>query len=96
MRLDAYNGKATAWTRIGPAWVTMDMSKLQDLLCPHLGPDGRCTAYEVRPMICRLWGVTRSMACPWGCIPDRWLSDGEAMELLKLTEERCLSAIKRK
>ena len=29
----------------------------------------RCTVYTARPMICRLWGVTESMACPWGCRP---------------------------
>lgn len=29
----------------------------------------RCTVYAVRPMICRLWGVTTDMACPWGCQP---------------------------
>ena len=28
----------------------------------------RCTVYAVRP-ICRLWGVTTDMACPWGCQP---------------------------
>jgi uncharacterized protein len=29
----------------------------------------RCTVYAVRPMICRLWGVAKDMACPWGCQP---------------------------
>ena len=29
----------------------------------------RCAVYAVRPMICRLWGVTTDMTCPWGCQP---------------------------
>jgi hypothetical protein len=32
--------------------------------------------------ICRLWGVVPAMACPFGCQPDRWLSDREACLLL--------------
>jgi Fe-S-cluster containining protein len=32
--------------------------------------DGRCVAYDVRPMICRLWGVTEDMKCPYGCVPE--------------------------
>ena len=36
---------------------------LEHLNCVHLGPDG-CTVYEDRPLICRLFGTTPSMACP--------------------------------
>lgn len=35
--------------------------------CPALSTEGRCTVYEVRPMICRIWGVTEDIRCPWGC-----------------------------
>jgi hypothetical protein len=41
-----------------------------DYWCEALGPDGRCTVYEDRPMVCRLWGVARSCRCPYGCVPD--------------------------
>lgn len=34
--------------------------------CPAL-TDGRCTVYEDRPLICRLWGAVQSMPCPYGC-----------------------------
>jgi hypothetical protein len=37
------------------------------LRCPVLGPDNRCTKYEVRPTICRLWGVAEGTQCPHGC-----------------------------
>lgn len=40
--------------------------------------DGLCSVYPVRPMICRLWGLVKTMACPFGCVPSRWLSDEEA------------------
>ena len=40
------------------------------LTCGYLDQvNKRCTVYAVRPMICRLWGVTTDMACPWGCQP---------------------------
>jgi hypothetical protein len=56
----------------------------QPLWCNALNLDtGRCDAYEVRPMICRLWGVgTGPMACPFGCVPTKRLSDQETMEFL--------------
>lgn len=53
------------------------------LRCVHLR-NGRCTVYERRPAICRVWGVAASMPCPWGCVPERVLSDDEAREILLL------------
>jgi Fe-S-cluster containining protein len=32
--------------------------------------DGRCSVYDIRPMICRLWGMTELLPCPYGCIPE--------------------------
>lgn len=37
--------------------------------CPAL-VDGRCSVYDVRPTVCRLWGATDPMPCPFGCEPD--------------------------
>jgi Fe-S-cluster containining protein len=34
--------------------------------CPAL-VDNRCSVYEVRPLICRLWGAVESMPCGHGC-----------------------------
>ncbi len=39
---------------------------------------GRCTVYEIRPLICRIWGCVKKLACPHGCKPSRWMSDKEA------------------
>jgi hypothetical protein len=44
--------------------------------------DGRCSAYAVRPLICRLWGSVASMRCPHGCVPSAVLTDGRARAML--------------
>ncbi len=50
--------------------------------CPAL-VKGRCTAYDVRPTICRLWGAVEGMPCPHGCVPARGrLSDAQARAIL--------------
>jgi len=50
--------------------------------CPALD-EGRCTVYERRPSICRLWGVVESLACPHGCRPEpRALTDQEGFAFL--------------
>ena len=53
--------------------------------CPYL--DGhRCSIYEVRPLICRLYGLIdpkeNAVLCRFGCKPDRYLSGREGQELL--------------
>jgi Fe-S-cluster containining protein len=50
--------------------------------CEALGPDGRCQVYGIRPLVCRLWGAVESMPCPYGCRPQRWLSDAEGRALV--------------
>lgn len=50
---------------------------------------GRCQVYNARPMICRLWGAVDhpQMRCPFGCEPDRWLTDDEGRALLDAAAE---------
>ena len=51
--------------------------------CDALTVFGSCSVYDVRPTICRLWGLTASMRCPHGCEP--WgghVSDAQAHETL--------------
>ena len=55
----------------------------EDYYCPALR-DGRCSVYDDRPTICRLWGATLSMPCPHGCTPADALSQEESHELLQL------------
>lgn len=43
-------------TRCGACCVAPDIAALDKplgLVCPHLGPDALCTAYEQRPQVCR-------------------------------------------
>ncbi len=54
--------------------------------CPALTMLRRCSVYEVRPLICRIWASVESMACPHGCRPDRWLTDVQARDLLVRAE----------
>lgn len=67
---------ARAWANDEPAYCPAF-----SLGAGGLGKPG-CTVYERRPMICRLWGVSDSMPCPYGCEPERRLSDRESFELL--------------
>lgn len=53
-----------------------------DPTCPMLKM-GDCTVHEMRPLICRFYGVVESMPCVHGCKPTRWLSDEEADALYK-------------
>lgn len=55
--------------------------------CPKLGRNGDCRVYDKRPAICRLWGVVKAMACPFGCQPTRWLSDKEAHAILQQVQD---------
>lgn len=57
-----------------------------DLVCPYL-EDERCAVYEVRPMMCRLWGVVDEMPCLWGCKPERYLTREEGFEFVRRAAE---------
>ena len=39
------------------------------LICAKLSEEGKCSIYEDRPLICRMYGLVRAMKCPHGCIP---------------------------
>ena len=52
-------------------------------VCPAL-VDNRCSVYEARPLICRLWGAVQSMPCPYGCeVTPGLLMDDGAQELIR-------------
>lgn len=51
--------------------------------CEALTGDKRCAVYELRPLICRMWGVMESLRCPYGCIPEGgWLPDAVGYRLI--------------
>lgn len=51
-------------------------------LCNMLSPEGNCTVYDVRPAICRLYGVTKGLRCDFGCTPATGVSDESAAMIL--------------
>ena len=59
--------------------------------CPLLDTKtNRCTVYDVRPAICRLFGVVKNqLICPHGYAPESsaLLSDERAREILRKVEE---------
>ncbi len=80
--LDQYDGIECEWETAFEGCVRQVVKDYTDMVCPHLGLDGRCRAYEARPLICRVWGATKRMRCPHGCEPKRWLSEEEFMKLM--------------
>lgn len=58
-----------------------DSTEDEDLGCNKLTPEGRCSIYEHRPLICRVWGVTTKMRCPHGCEVEKVLSTEEVGKL---------------
>ena len=54
-------------------------------VCKMLYPNGKCRVYSHRPFICRIWGLinTPEMRCPHGCVPSRWLKDGEVRRFME-------------
>jgi Fe-S-cluster containining protein len=58
------------------------------LTCPML-KNGGCKVYDIRPMLCRLWGLIDDplMRCGFGCVPERWLTREESFELLAKVHE---------
>ncbi|MFY1595573.1 hypothetical protein [Micromonospora sp. WMMD737] len=63
-----------------------DISPL-DLPCPALTQLRRCSVRDVRPMVCRLYGLVEQMACPFGCRPEGgFLDDATARRLLARAE----------
>lgn len=74
------------WQRICRRSRSETLTLLPDMTCPMLD-DGRCSVYDIRPMICRLWGLVETMTCPWGCKPDRYLTHEEGGEFLRRAME---------
>ena len=55
----------------------------RDLSCPMLSIMGHCSIYDIRPAICRIYGLTPALRCEFGCVPERWLSDAESSAFLR-------------
>lgn len=57
-------------------------------VCEALTLLRRCAVHEARPLICRLWGLTESLPCTFGCRPEGGLlSDAEGYLFLARVHE---------
>jgi Fe-S-cluster containining protein len=56
--------------------------------CPALTEAGRCSVYDSRPFVCRAYGVTESLRCPYGCEPDggMWPERDSRLAMAKIEE----------
>jgi len=54
-----------------------------DLVCGYL-KEGRCSVYENRPAICRLFGVAEKLTCPHGCEFEKIISIETVFMILQL------------
>jgi len=66
------------------AAVGREALKIKDVnICPLL-KDGKCSVYELRPTVCRMWGsYAWQPPCLYGCKADRTLTREQAMALLE-------------
>ncbi len=48
--------------------------------CVHL-QDGRCTIYDKRPFVCRIFGASEILSCE-NCKPERYLSQEETVKII--------------
>lgn len=80
----------------GNAQVQRDEAMLTGSMppCSALTGDKRCAVYEDRPMICRAWGVTEKLECPYGCVPDTgvYMTSDEFFRLVQRMERASRAA----
>jgi Fe-S-cluster containining protein len=57
--------------------------RFEAMSCPLLTILGRCSVYQIRPMVCRIWGAVASMRCEHGCRPaGGWMPEVDGQVLL--------------
>jgi Fe-S-cluster containining protein len=70
-----------AGTRITP--YTQAMANAGSFWCDALTGEKRCAVYDLRPILCRLWGAVEGMPCVYGCVPEGgYLTDAEGARLI--------------
>lgn len=81
-----------AWVEIGKALCPLpkdgiEGNSMQDALgktsCVFLDKNKRCTIYDKRPLVCRLFGRTETLICPEGVKPKKVLKEKDAQKLFK-------------
>lgn len=63
------------------------VTKVSDI--PRCGAlkNNRCTMYDIRPAICRVYGVAQGLDCGFGCKPKQIMSRDKAHEIFRKIEE---------
>jgi Fe-S-cluster containining protein len=70
-----------------PAEAVAELLATGEYTCPALA-DGRCTVYDIRPMLCRLYGAAEDLRCEHGCTPEGGhLPAADARRLINATKE---------
>lgn len=77
----------TEWSRIRGKTGREPKGRSLTLDCPLL-IDGKCSVYDIRPIVCRLWGaMEKVMICPHGCEADDPLVESDARYLLRQVDQ---------
>lgn len=71
--------RAAGWST--PDYMAISAGDDEALRCSLL-VDKRCSGYESRPLVCRLWGVAEMMPCPYGCTAERILDTEQSRVLM--------------
>lgn len=59
------------------------MRHVDTYYCEALTGDRQCAVYDLRPLVCRLWGTVESLPCVYGCRPEGgYLTDAEGYWLI--------------
>jgi len=67
---------------------TLEEAKVNGLIPPCRAlKNGKCSIYDIRPAICRLYGVSEGLPCMFGCKPKETISKKDAYSLIREIEE---------
>ncbi len=58
----------------------------KEFVCSAL-VNNRCSIYEQRPAVCRLYGMVPKLACPHGCRPRKKMTNNKGRKFLKEIQE---------
>lgn len=85
---------------LGPPSDRWTLERLKGLIaagrtprCPALSPLGTCSVYEIRPLICRVFGMVldprtgEGMMCEHGCIPDGTITPAQLFRAILQLDE---------
>jgi Fe-S-cluster containining protein len=61
--------------------------RMAEAPCRHLLFNGECGIHPLRPLICRLYGATEDLECPFGCRSARQLTKEEAHGLMHMVDQ---------